>query len=158
MYMNNKMAISTAILLVSMVFVSGCVTQTSDNSDVTGEIIKDLDDNPEKVTVYFFWGEGCPHCAHEKPFLEQLEQKYTELEVKSFETWGNQENAKLFSDMAKAYGTSAMGVPTTFIGNFEPIVGYGSDETTGKQIEDKVIYCIEHGCKNPGEKLKEMNE
>ncbi len=108
----------------------------------------------EKVVLYFFWGEGCPHCAHEKPFLEQLEQKYTELEVKSFETWGNQENAKLFSDMAKAYGTSAMGVPTTFIGNFEPIVGYGSDETTGKQIEDKVIYCIENGCIDPGEKLE----
>ena len=21
------------------------------------------------VNVYFFWGDGCPHCAAEKPFL-----------------------------------------------------------------------------------------
>ncbi len=110
--------------------------------------------SPEKVTLYFFWGDGCPHCAHEKPFLEELEQKYPELEVKSFETWRNQENAKLFSDMADAYGTRAMGVPTTFIGDFEPIVGYGSDETTGKQIEDKVAYCIQNGCIDPAEKLE----
>ncbi len=151
--MNIKITVSASILLAAIVLVSGCVTETDDNSDITGDIIGSLEDDPEKVTLYFFWGDGCPHCAHEKPFLEELEQKYPELEVKSFETWRNQENAKLFSDMADAYGTRAMGVPTTFIGDFEPIVGYGSDETTGKQIEDKVAYCIQNGCVNPGDKL-----
>ncbi len=22
-----------------------------------------------KVIIYLFWGDGCPHCAEEKPFL-----------------------------------------------------------------------------------------
>ncbi|MEM2956427.1 MAG: hypothetical protein QW041_02550 [Candidatus Pacearchaeota archaeon] len=108
-----------------------------------------------KVSLYFFWGEGCPHCAHEKPFLEGLEQKYPELEVKSYETWSNPENAKLFSDMAKAFGTSAMGVPTTFLDD-KVWVGYA--DYMAEEIEDKVKYCIEHGCTDPIEKLKKPSE
>jgi thiol-disulfide isomerase/thioredoxin len=23
----------------------------------------------EPVVIYFFWGDGCPHCATQKPFL-----------------------------------------------------------------------------------------
>jgi len=105
------------------------------------------------VVIYFFWGEGCPHCAAEEPFLEKLQEKYSQLGVKSFETWYNQENANLFTKMAEAYGTKASGVPTTFIGE-KYIVGYGSDGTTGKEIENLIKDCIEKGnCINPEEKL-----
>ncbi len=84
------------------------------------------------VTLYFFWGKGCPHCAQEEIFLKQLEKKYPQLEVKSYEVWYNRENAKLFSQMAEAYGTRPEGVPTTFIGDFKPVVGYRNYEITGK--------------------------
>ncbi len=103
------------------------------------------------VVMYFFWGEGCPHCAHEKPFLDQLEGKYPELEVKSYEVWYNQENAKLFSEMAETFGTNAKGVPTTFLGD-EVWVGYA--DYMGEEIENRVIYCIENGCADPAEKLE----
>jgi thiol-disulfide isomerase/thioredoxin len=26
----------------------------------------------QKVELWLFWGQGCPHCAAEKPFLEEL--------------------------------------------------------------------------------------
>jgi len=30
---------------------------------------------PEQpVYIYLFWGEGCPHCAKAKPFLESWPQ------------------------------------------------------------------------------------
>jgi thiol-disulfide isomerase/thioredoxin len=58
-----------------------------------------------KVTLYFFLGKGCPHCTEEEKFLKKIEAKYPELEVKSHEVWYDQENAKLFSDMADAYGS-----------------------------------------------------
>ena len=103
----------------------------------------------KKVDLYFFWGYGCPHCTKEKEFLEKLQQKYPHLEIKSYEVWHDRENAKLFVQMAEAYGIKAKAVPTTFIGNFEPIVGYRGDEVTGTKIEDRLIYCIKHICIDP---------
>ncbi|MEM4347548.1 MAG: glutaredoxin domain-containing protein [Candidatus Altiarchaeota archaeon] len=106
-----------------------------------------------KVVIYFFWGEGCPHCAAEKIFLDGLKVKYPQIEIKSFETWHNQENAALFVKIAEAYGTKASGVPTTFIGD-NYIVGYRGDETTGREIENLIKECIDKGgCINPEEKL-----
>ncbi|MEM4245325.1 MAG: hypothetical protein QW404_00935 [Candidatus Nanoarchaeia archaeon] len=83
--------------------------------------------------------------------MDSLEQKYPSLEVKSYETWYNTENAKFFSDMAEAFGTTAMGVPTTFLDD-KVWVGYAG--YMGKEIEDKVKYCIDHGCIDPIEKLE----
>jgi thiol-disulfide isomerase/thioredoxin len=103
----------------------------------------------KKVELYLFWGYGCPHCTKEKVFLEKLQQKYPQLEVKSYEIWRNKGNAIFFVKMAEAYGIKATSVPTTFIGNFEPIVGYSNDEVTGKKIEERVKYCIEHVCTDP---------
>ncbi len=108
----------------------------------------------DKVVVYFFWGDGCPHCAKEKPFLEDLEQKYPELEVKMFEVYYSQDNQELFKEVAQAYGIQARGVPATFIGDFDPVVGYGSDQTTGKEIEDMIKQCIQDECINPGSNLE----
>ncbi|MEM5782671.1 MAG: thioredoxin family protein, partial [Candidatus Aenigmatarchaeota archaeon] len=45
-----------------------------------------------KICVYFFFGQGCPHCAEEKPFLEEMKNKYPQLEIYDFEVYYNQEN------------------------------------------------------------------
>ncbi len=104
----------------------------------------------EKTTVYFFWGEGCPHCVVEKPFLEEMEQKYSQLEVKSYETWQNQGNMAVFEQVAEAYGIQARGVPTTFIGDYEPIVGFA--EYMADDMENKIVSCLQEGCIDPGVK------
>jgi thiol-disulfide isomerase/thioredoxin len=132
------------LLLAGLIFFSLVLSISS-----VSALDKALEGN--KVTIYLFWGEGCPHCADEKPFLDSLQQRYPELEVKSYETWYNPENAKLFSDMAKAFGTTAMGVPTTFLDD-KVWVGYA--DYMGKEIEDKVKYCIEQSCTNPLQKLE----
>lgn len=107
----------------------------------------------KKVEVYFFWGQGCPHCAAEKPFLEKLKQKYPQIEVKSFEVYYNQENQALFQKVAKAYNTEVEGVPTTFIGK-DFVVGFGEEETTGREIENLIKYCLSNPCPSPSEVLK----
>jgi thiol-disulfide isomerase/thioredoxin len=117
--------------------------------------IKPQEKPSDKVTLLFFWGDGCPHCTRQKTFMDYLGDKYPQLEVKSYETWKNTANKQIFQDVAKAYGTRAGGVPTTFIGEFEPIIGYGGDERTGKIIEDYVIQCIENGCPNPLDKIQD---
>jgi len=105
-----------------------------------------------KVEIYFFWGQGCPHCAQEKPFLEELKQKYPELIVKEFEVYYNRENQELFKKVTQAYKTQPVGVPMTFIGK-DFVVGFGTKETTGKQIENLIQNCLTNICPSPEEIL-----
>jgi thiol-disulfide isomerase/thioredoxin len=108
----------------------------------------------ETVSAYLFWGEGCSLCEREMRFLSRLQERYPGLTVRSYEVWRNQSNLRFFEDMCKAYGlTEIPGVPTLFIGE-DFIIGYRSDETTGKQIEELVKLCISRGCLDPIEKLK----
>ena len=140
-----------AVLGLMLVLVlAGCVPtgEIPVNPGNSSPTEPQLVDDPNKVVVYFFWGDGCPHCTTQKPYLQQLEDTYPEVEVKRFETWKNPGNAKLFSDIAKAYGTSARGVPTTFIGD-EFWVGFTPHMAT--EMENTVKYCIENACRNPAD-------
>ncbi len=103
-----------------------------------------------KTSVYFFWGDGCPYCAPAKEFLEELEEKYDNLEVKMFETWRDRDNAEIFQEMADAYGTQARGVPATFIGDNSPIFGF--TDRMKSDIRNKIENCLEQGCVDPGVK------
>jgi glutaredoxin len=94
------------------------------------------------VTIRYFWGEGCPHCAKAKPFLEELKTKYPELKIDSYEIFKNRKNLDIFVKMAKALGKEATGVPAFFIGN---VMITGFSEDTGREIGEKVRSCIEQG-------------
>jgi len=115
-------------------------------------LISNLAYAQQKTVIYFFWGSGCPHCAAEKPFLEEMKTKYPDLEIKSLDV-SIQENAELFTKICKAYGTDPIGVPMTFIGE-EYIIGYGNYETSGKFIEEEIMNCVESGCVDPIEKIE----
>ncbi|MEM7821434.1 MAG: thioredoxin family protein [Candidatus Aenigmatarchaeota archaeon] len=69
-----------------------------------------------KICVYFFWGQGCPHCAEEKPFLEELKKKYP-IEVYDFEVYFHEENLNLWRKICEKNNLQASGVPMTFIGS-----------------------------------------
>ncbi len=98
-------------LLMGMLIATGALAET--------------DQPVSRATLYFFWGEGCPHCAKAKPFLQGLGTRYPRLTVKSYEVFGNEENMKLLENMAKAVGGEARGVPTfiidgTMLAGFSP--------------------------------------
>ena len=99
------------------------------------------------VYIYFFWGEGCPHCAKAKPYLEQLAEKYPQVVLRSYEIYYNAENQKLFSDIAAYHGFEISGVPTMLIGPYY-LVGYA--EEFNPEIEEVVLYCIQNGCLDAG--------
>ncbi|MGM5488430.1 MAG: glutaredoxin family protein [Nanobdellota archaeon] len=134
------------ILLILV--LTGC-SSTAENK-ITGDAVDNLGaDDPDKVTIYFFYGDGCHHCADQKPFLDELQGEYP-VEVKRFETWKNPENAQLFQEMAQAYGFQARGVPTTFIGD-EYWVGFS--EKMGAEMEQIIQECRDTDCISPGDKL-----
>jgi len=77
--------------------------------------------------IYFFRGEGCPHCANMEEFLSGLQQEYPQLKIHDYEIWYNEENRQLAEQMAQEHGTAISGVPTLFIGD-EVIVGNQQEE------------------------------
>ena len=85
---------------------------------VDGKITRDRIPAAEVVNVYLFWGDGCPHCEEERPFLHALANSdfAGRLKIHEYEVWYNEENADLGDQFAKAYGVEPTGVPMTFIG------------------------------------------
>jgi thiol-disulfide isomerase/thioredoxin len=106
---------------------------------------------PDKgIHIYFFWGEGCPHCAAAKPFFDSLTSKYPEVVYHSFEVYYDQPGQQFFMQMAQKYGVQQLAVPTFFIGPYY-LQGY-SDEFIPDIIK-VVEYCRENGCVDAGEGL-----
>lgn len=72
----------------------------------------------KEVKVYFFRGEGCPHCEEAEEWFKTIEEEYgSYFEVVDYETWYNQENAELMQKVASARGEEANGVPYIIVGN-----------------------------------------
>lgn len=103
---------------------------------------------PEQPTVvYFFWGDGCPHCAEAEPFLAELADEHPGLEIKAFEVWHHEDNARHLEQMADAYGIEASGVPVIFIGQ-SSWVGFRSG-LTESDILHHIETCLAEGCADP---------
>ncbi len=102
----------------------------------------------EPVAIYFFWGDGCPHCAAAKPFLAGLEEKYPSATVRAYEVWHDEANQNLFIQMAAKYGFEPTAVPTIFIGD-RNWVGY-AEEPYAREIEEAVAACVSAGCPDAG--------
>jgi thiol-disulfide isomerase/thioredoxin len=99
-----------------------------------------------KVPVYLFWGDGCPHCAKEKPFLEEMAKRLP-IELRLYEVWHNEANLQKMKDMAVAMDFEANGVPVTIVGT-QHWIGY--TDQIGEQIEEAVQFCIDNGCPDAG--------
>jgi hypothetical protein len=97
------------------------------------------------VTLYFFWGSGCPHCAQEEKFLATLPKTYPTLTIKKFEVWGSTKNRGLFKTVAQKLGAEVSGVPFTVVGT-NYVGGYYTDDTTGAEISQYVATCVQTGC------------
>ncbi len=92
-----------------------------------------------KVTLYFFHGDGCPHCAAEEEFLEKNKDKLKDVEIVKYEVWGNEENRKLLKNIGTKFGIEASTIPFNIIGN-TIIKGYLDDSSTGQKILNTIYY------------------
>jgi thiol-disulfide isomerase/thioredoxin len=68
-------------------------------------------------TVYFFYGEECPHCHKVMPFIQNLSKKYPDFKFRILETWHNDENQALFNAVNKRLGDTDTGVPEVVVGS-----------------------------------------
>lgn len=91
-----------------------------------------------EVKAYFFFGEGCPHCAKEEAFFESIRDKYPTLEINSFEIYRNKENVSLMKEVSNKLNANANGVPFLVIGD-KFLVGY-AEGITNVEIENQIKF------------------
>lgn len=90
----------------------------------------------EKVNLYFFRGEGCPHCAEEERYLKKIKDN-PNVNIIEYEVWYNSENEQFMNKVKEAMGIDKTGVPLTIIGNTY-FMGYS--HTTDKVISRAIDY------------------
>jgi cytochrome c biogenesis protein CcdA/glutaredoxin len=100
----------------------------------------------EDVTLLLFHGEGCPHCASERAWLEQLAPLYPELRIEQYEVWNDADNRVLLQTYAEQLGFEPSGVPVTIVGEN---VWIGFSEPIAGQIEAVVAAELAAGSTEP---------
>lgn len=98
----------------------------------------------QTVSVYLFYGEGCPHCAKEMAFLNNIRDQYPEVDFRAFEVWYHEANARLMQNVAQRLGANVNGVPFTVIGDWYT-VGYLDDATSGAAIQKQLDQALAQG-------------
>jgi thiol-disulfide isomerase/thioredoxin len=89
------------------------------------------------VTVYFFYGEECPHCHNVIPFIQNLSKKYPDVDFRLLETWHNETNQALSRSLHQKLGIQSAGVPEVIvIGNNTPLIG---DRAIPAELEGVIL-------------------
>lgn len=123
--------------------------QTSKNTQTNIEFSKmtekDIKSSKNKVNVYVFWGDGCPHCKHLAQFFDSNKSELKDkMNLYTFEVWKDSTNLKFMKDFGKFLGETPQGVPYMIIGN-KTFSGFAeSDEET----KDEIINLIKHDYQN----------
>ena len=105
----------------------------------------------EQVNLYFFHGDGCPHCAEEEKFLAKIEKKYSYVKIIRYEVWKNKSNALLMDRVGNRYDVATSSVPLTVISG-TAISGYS--ESIGIRIERAIKYYKD----NPKENINYVSQ
>lgn len=137
-HINNIIIIVAACIIIIVVAIILILGTTSNH--VTRTLKEQTEANikydNKKINVYFFYGDGCPHCEELIKFLDNLPEKYDEyFDLYTMEVWYNQKNSKLMEDLVAELGKEVEGVPCLIIGDQ---VFFGYSESMEKEIKKAI--------------------
>lgn len=98
----------------------------------------------EPLNVYLFWGDGCPHCAKEKAYFNEVLPDYPNVKLNLYEIYNNRANIALMQEAAKKLEVDSGGVPFLIIGD-KAFVGY-SEKISNPLIKNRLDYCSSSKC------------
>lgn len=93
----------------------------------------------EKINVYIFYGDGCPHCHNAFNFFDSIEKEYGKyFNIVKYETWYSHQNSKLLASAAEEMKTDSanLGVPYIVIGD-KTFLGYA--ESYNEDIKKAIV-------------------
>src|SRR5574344_377939 len=88
-----------------------------------------------KVNVYLFWGNGCPHCEIAKMFFNKIKNNF-DFNLNLLEVWDNPKNEEILNKVSDELGVPADTVPYIVIGDkvFGTINNFEVKEKIKKEI------------------------
>jgi len=95
-----------------------------------------VQDNEQKVPVYFFGRKDCSHCQAEEAFFKEYLTTEPNVVLTYYDIVNDPKARELYDSLVKANNLPKV-TPYTFIGG-EVVSGFGTKETTGKQIVDLI--------------------
>lgn len=99
----------------------------------------DIKPSNDKLNIYIFWGDGCPHCKHLAEFLGEKQSEIGDkISLYTFEVWKDKNNLAFLKSFGKFLGENPKGVPYIIIGN-KTYSGFSeTDEETKQEIIDLI--------------------
>lgn len=97
-------AILAVVVVASMAFI------------FTGTMATPGTERGDFTTIYFFYGEECPHCHNIMPFVENMTGKYPDADIRILEVWHNKTNQQIYQKANSAAGVKQPGVPEVVSG------------------------------------------
>lgn len=99
------------------------------NTEADIKLLKD------KLNIYIFLGDGCPHCKHLAEFLGEKQSEIGDkISLYTFEVWKDKNNLAFLKSFGKFLGENPKGVPYIIIGN-KTYSGFSeTDEETKQEI------------------------
>ena len=82
----------------------------------------------DKMNIYLFYGEECPHCHALLEFLDPYVKNNDNLTLYKYEVWHNEKNAKLYGEIHDLLKDNSNSIPYLIIGN-KIITGFNEEKT-----------------------------
>ena len=90
----------------------------------------------DKINLYLFYGEECPHCEEERKWLKDIKKEYKDyLNIYEYEVWHDIDNSNIMDDIKKDLNFNGSGVPFTVVGEK---VYLGFSDVTKSNIENTI--------------------
>ncbi len=140
MFMKNKLLLLSFLMILLIPFGVNALSSNYENkvNEVLGEEKSD-----DKIDIYFFYGDGCPHCEDEEEnFLSLLDERYKDKYVlHKYETWHDDKNVDLMKKAKEALNAQVdQSVPFTVIGDH---YWRGYTESYGEEMEYSIQEYLE---------------
>jgi cytochrome c biogenesis protein CcdA/thiol-disulfide isomerase/thioredoxin len=111
-------AVCIVVVLIGALYFTGFFgNQSSTIISLSNHAPPQTSGSSDTVIAYYFYGDGCTHCANIKPYLFALAAKYPNLDLKQLEVYHNSTNQEMLSQVQRTYNLTTLGVPTLVIGN-----------------------------------------
>jgi hypothetical protein len=96
-------------------------------------------DGQQRIVVWYFYSDSCPHCQEAKPFVAGLDRRDW-IDLRAYEVSKNRDHGILYRDTARAIGEQARSVPA-FIFCGRMYTGYDREDTTGADLLARLESC-----------------
>lgn len=122
------------IFMICLIPFNVCAISDS-YEDKIYEIV-DVEKDSDKINIYLFRGEGCPHCAQEEEWLNSIKEEYGDyVNIYDFEVWHNDDNAKKLDKVKKELDSESTSIPFTVIGDNYYV---GFSDITSSKMENQI--------------------